>query len=387
MEKVTVAAGVPYEVLIGEGLLSRAGELAAKAVKGRRVMILTDDTVGPLYLAQAEEAFRGAGFAVSSFSFPEGEGYKTLDTVEKALEAADAAGLTRGDLFAALGGGLVGDVTGLAAALYLRGVDFVQLPTTLLAMVDASVGGKTAVNLRAGKNLCGAFHQPRLVVCDPETLKTLPPPVRAEGMAEVVKHGALGGEALLNRIIAGGSPTGLIAANVRFKSSVVSRDEKESGLRQLLNLGHTFGHAVEKLSGFTIYHGEGVSVGLMIAAFAAEAHGLCEKGVYTELRTLLRRENLPVTTSFTAKEIAAAAMNDKKRRGDRITLVLPEKRGSSRLYPLPAAELEGFIACCDGEVTDDCQWQESRQSASQSRQASSAVRSRADRDCGEVSGV
>ena len=351
MEKITVATGVPYSVTIGEGLLSRAGELAAEAVKGRRVMIMTDDTVAPLYLARAEEAFRSAGFTTASFSFPDGEDHKTLGTAEKALEAADAAGLTRGDLFAALGGGLVGDVTGLTAALYLRGADFVQIPTTLLAMVDASVGGKTAVNLRTGKNLCGAFHQPRLVVCDPEVLKTLPGPVYAEGMAEVIKHGALGGEALLNRIIAGGDLTGLIAANVRFKSSIVSKDEKESGLRQLLNLGHTFGHAAEKLSGFTIYHGEGVSIGLMIAAFAAEAHGLCEKGVYTELRTLLRRENLPVTCAFRAKDIAAAAMNDKKRRGDRITLVLPEKRGMSRLYPVEAGRLADFIACCDEEVT------------------------------------
>ena len=351
MEKITVATGIPYHVMIGDGLLSRAGELAAEAVKGRRVMIMTDDTVAPLYLSRAEEAFRGAGFATASFSFPDGEEHKTLGTAEKALEAADAAGLTRGDLFAALGGGLVGDVTGLTAALYLRGADFVQIPTTLLAMVDASVGGKTAVNLRTGKNLCGAFHQPRLVLCDPEVLKTLPEPVYAEGMAEVIKHGALGGEALLNRIIAGGDTAGLIAANVRFKSSIVSRDEKESGLRQLLNLGHTFGHAAEKLSGFTIYHGEGVSIGLMIAAFAAEAHGLCEKGVYAELRTLLRREKLPVTCAFSARDIAGAAMNDKKRRGDRITLVLPEKRGMSRLYPLDADRLADFIACCDEEVT------------------------------------
>lgn len=351
MEKVTVGTAVPYEVLIGDGLLSEAGEAAARAVKGRRVMILTDDTVGPLYLERAEESFRQAGFRTSSFSFPEGEDHKILATVEKALEAADSAGLTRGDLFAALGGGIVGDVTGLTAALYLRGVDFIQIPTTLLAMVDASVGGKTAVNLRSGKNLCGAFHQPRLVLCDPSVLKTLSAPVYAEGMAEVIKHGALGGETLLNRIVSGGSMEALIAANVRFKSGIVSRDEKESGLRQLLNLGHTFGHAVEKLSGFSIYHGEGVAAGLMIAAWTAEQRGLCEPGVYAELKALLRREQLPVTTAFTAAEVAAAAMNDKKRRGDTITLVLPEKRGGSRLYPIPAAELEAFIACCDGEVT------------------------------------
>ena len=351
METVSVNTGVPYEALIGPGLLDEAGSRTAAAVKGRHVMIMTDERVAPLYLERTEEAFRRAGFRAERFIFPAGEAHKTLGTVERALDAAEEAGLTRGDLFAALGGGLVGDVTGLTAALFLRGVDFVQIPTTLLAMVDASVGGKTAVNLAEGKNLCGAFHQPRLVLCDPDTLSTLPREVYAEGMAEVIKHGALAGEAMLNRIRAGGDLTALIAENVRFKSAVVSRDERESGLRQLLNLGHTFGHAAEKLTGFRIYHGEGVSVGLMIAAHTAEFRGLCEAGVRDELREMLEREGLPVTTRFTAAQIAGAALNDKKRRGDRITLILPERRGSSRLYPVAAAELADLIACCDGVVT------------------------------------
>lgn len=351
MEKVTVHTGIPYPVLIGNGLLDQAGERTGEAVRGRHVMILADDGVAPLYLKRAEESFRQAGFRTESFVFPAGEAHKTLGTVEQALEAADAAGLTRSDLFAALGGGLTGDVTGLVAALYLRGVDFVQIPTTLLAMVDASVGGKTAVNLPGGKNLCGAFHQPRLVLCDPETLSTLPRAVYAEGMAEVIKHGALAGEDLLNQIRTGSDLTSLVAANVRFKSEIVSQDERESGLRQLLNLGHTFGHAVEKLTGYTIYHGEGVSLGLVIASRAAEDHGLCQAGVCEELKDLLRREGLPVTTRFSAAEVAHAALNDKKRRGDQITLVLPEARGRSRLVPVPVSELEAFIACCDGRIT------------------------------------
>ena len=351
MEKINVNTGTPYEVLIARGLLSRCGELAAGLIRGRKAMIVTDENVAPLYLSRAEESFRAAGFEAFSFVFPAGESRKTLSTVERALNAADRAGLTRADCFAALGGGLVGDLTGLAAALYLRGVAFVQMPTTLLAMVDASVGGKTAVNLPGGKNLCGAFYQPRAVICDPDMLETLPREVYAEGMAEVIKHGALGGAVLMNQIIGGGDIEKLIAANIRLKAAVVSRDERESGERQLLNLGHTFGHAVEKLSGFSIYHGEGVAVGLMIAAYAAEQHGLCEAGVYAELKALLRREGLMVTTPYSAEAIAAAAMNDKKRRGDRITLVLPEGRGRSRLYPLPVGELAAFIACCDGAVT------------------------------------
>ena len=351
MEIVKVNTGVPYEVLIGAGLLDRAGELTGEAVSGRRGMILSDDQVAPLYLERTEEAFRRAGFAAAHFVFPAGEAHKTLATVERALETAEEAGLTRSDLFAALGGGLTGDITGLAAALFLRGVDFVQIPTTLLAMVDASVGGKTAVNLRQGKNLCGAFHQPRRVLCDPETLRTLPREVYAEGMAEVIKHGALGGEELLDRIVHGEPLENLIADNVRLKSGIVSLDERENGLRQKLNLGHTFGHGVEKLTGFSVYHGEGVSIGLMIAAFASEQHGLCRPGVWEELRGMLTREGLPVTTRFPAAEIARAARNDKKRRGDSITLVLPESRGQSRLYPLAVSELDAFIACCDGTVT------------------------------------
>ena len=174
MESVIVHTAQPYEVLIGEGLLEEIGPRTAEAVSGRRVMIVSDDRVAPLYLDRVERLYREAGFQTGHFVFPAGEGSKRLATVEQVLEAANAMELTRADLFCALGGGVVGDLTGLASALYQRGVDFVQVPTTLLAMADASVGGKTAVNLVSGKNLCGAFHQPRLVLCDTETLKTLP---------------------------------------------------------------------------------------------------------------------------------------------------------------------------------------------------------------------
>jgi 3-dehydroquinate synthase len=307
--------------------------------------------VAPLYLETARESYARAGFRTESWIFPAGEGAKTLDTVEKMACEADARGLTRGDLFVALGGGVTGDLVGLAAALYLRGADFVQIPTTLLAMVDASVGGKTAANLPSGKNLVGAFHQPRLVICDPDTLETLPPAVYAEGMAEIIKHGAICDAGLLDRIRRGEEIEKIVADNIRIKAEVVSRDEKEKGPRQLLNLGHTFGHALEKLSGFTIYHGEGVSVGLCVAALAAEKKGLCPAGVYAELRELLAGAGLPVTTEFTAVQIAENAMNDKKRKGDTLTVVLPTGRGRSELFPIPAAELAGLIACCDGEVT------------------------------------
>jgi len=351
MERVRIETGTPYEAVIGRGLLDRAGELAAGAVKGRHVMIAADENVAPLYLDRVRAAFGAAGFRTESWVFPAGEGAKRLTTVEALLDEADRCRLTRGDCFAALGGGVTGDLVGLAAALYLRGVDFIQIPTTLLAMVDASVGGKTAVNLAGGKNLCGAFHQPRLVICDADALESLPPRVFAEGMAEVIKHGAIFDAALLEKVKRGAEMTGLIADNIRIKSDVVRRDETERGERKLLNLGHTFGHAIEKLSGYTLYHGEGVAIGMLIAAWAAEKHGLCEAGVYAELREILTGQGLPVDTAYPAARVADSAMNDKKRNGDTLTLVLPAARGRSALYPIPAAELTSFIACCDGEVT------------------------------------
>lgn len=351
MESVIIRTEPAYEAAVGPGLLAEAGERTAGLIRGRRALVAADERVAELYLEKVLASYEQAGFRAAAFTFPAGEGSKNLAWVERMLEKALAAELTRSDVFVALGGGVTGDMTGLAAALYQRGVDFVQLPTTLLAMVDASVGGKTAVNLPAGKNLCGVFHQPRLVLCDTDTLSTLDGPVLAEGMAEVIKHGALSGGALLDRIRAGEKPATLIADNIRFKSGIVEQDEKEHGLRQLLNFGHTFGHALEKLSGFSIYHGEGVSVGMLIASLAAERRGLCTPGVYAELRELLAAQGLPVTTGFPAARVAAAAAGDKKRRGDNITLVLPEARGRCQLRTMPAAEMGELISCCDGEVT------------------------------------
>ena len=351
MERIRVLTGTPYEAIVGRGLLASAGTLAAEVLRTRHAMIFADTNVAPLYLEQAAGSFRAAGFRAETAVFPAGEDRKRLTTVEGMLEEADRRGMTRADAFVALGGGVTGDMVGLAAALYLRGIDFIQIPTTLLAMVDASVGGKTGVNLVSGKNLCGAFHQPRMVICDPDTLGTLPEAVLAEGMAEVIKHGAIGSPALLDRIRAGEAPGNLVADNIRIKSGIVSRDEKESGERKLLNFGHTFGHAVEKLSGYTIYHGEGVAVGMLVAAWAAERHGLCVPGVYRELREMAARAKLPVTTGYTAAEIAVSAMNDKKRAGDTITLVIPKERGRCVLHPIAAGDLAGWIACCDGEVT------------------------------------
>ena len=351
MERIVVNTSVPYEVLLGNGLLEHAGELTASAVTGRKVVIACDGLIAPQYLNTVRGAFEHAGFETSACLLYGGEKGKTLAAVEQLTTAAVEADLGHDGLFAALGGGVTGDVTGLAAALYMRGIDWVQLPTTLLAMADAAAGGKTAVNAAGEKNLIGAFHQPRLVLCDPDVLKTLPLPLMDEGMAEIIKFGAVGSAELLDSIRSGAQPETLIAACIRMKAAIVEQDEHDRGQRRLLNFGHTFGHALERLNEFAIYHGEGVAVGMLIAAFAAEKHGLCPAGVYEDLRLLVKANHLPTCTRFPAADIAKTALRDKKRIGDVLTLIMPTARGRCELFPMPTGDLEGFIACCDGTVT------------------------------------
>lgn len=351
IEKIVINTSVPYEVLLENGILEHAGELTAHVVTGRRVMIACDEQIAPQYLNTVRDAFECAGFETSACLLHGGEKGKTLVTVEQLITAAAKADLGHDSLFAALGGGVTGDITGLAAALYMRGIDWIQLPTTLLAMTDAAAGGKTAVNAAGEKNLIGTFHQPRLVLCDPDVLKTLPMPLMNEGMAEIIKYGAIGSAKLLDSIRNGEPPETLIADCIRMKAAIVEQDEHDCGQRRLLNFGHTFGHALERLNDFSIYHGEGVAVGMLIAAFAAVQHGLCSADVYEELRLLLRANHLPTKTRFHAEEIAKTALRDKKRNGNMITVVIPTFRGRCELFSMPIKDLEEFIMCCDEKVT------------------------------------
>ena len=261
---IPVRVRPPYDVRIGSGLLGRCGDYLAALLGQRRIAVLADDTVASLYLDTVTAALEDAGFAVCSHIFPSGEGRKNLSTLTELLEFLASEHLTRTDCVAALGGGVTGDMAGFAAAVYLRGIRYVQLPTTLLAAVDSSVGGKTAVDLTAGKNLAGAFCQPAAVICDTDCLKTLPPDVFADGAAEAVKTGVLSDEALFALFEDGtltADPGEVIARCVAYKAGVVERDEKEQGERKLLNLGHTVGHAIEKCSGYVIPHGHAVAAG------------------------------------------------------------------------------------------------------------------------------
>lgn len=347
MTTVTVHASKTYDVTIGAGLLSTAGEaLNALIAPPARVMLMTDDTVEALYAARLTATLTDAGYTVSVFSFPHGEASKNTSTLVEMWEAMARAGLTRTDFVAALGGGVVGDMAGFAAATYLRGIPVVQFPTTLLSMVDSSVGGKTGVDLIAGKNLCGAFHQPTAVFCDTDTLATLPPAIFADGCAEVIKYGYIGDGELLSLLQTpfAQAPDEVVARCVAHKRDLVESDERDTGARQLLNLGHTVGHAIEKLSDYSVSHGSAVSIGMLYIARAAAAAGFCGPDVPVHIEKMLTSYALPTECTYSADDLARVAQSDKKRKRDSITLVLPERVGKSTLVDIPAEHLSAFFA-------------------------------------------
>ena len=346
MKTVTVNASTTYPILIGDGLLDRAGELCAEHIGICRVCVVTDDTVHELYYHRLEAALLAAGYELYPFVIPHGEASKSMDSLVSLLEFCAEHRLTRADALIALGGGVVGDLCGFAAAVYLRGVRFVQIPTTLLAMVDSSVGGKTAVDLRAGKNLAGAFHQPSLVICDCRTADTLPPEIFADGCAEVIKYGVINDRAFFE-FLKGGIAAHLeavVEACIIHKRDLVEADEFDRGARQLLNLGHTVGHAIELCSDLTISHGSAVSIGMVIVMRAAIEMGLCPSDDLGELLAVLAANGLPTACPYAAHELAAVASADKKRAGDTISLAIPYGIGDSRLYKLSISELADFIA-------------------------------------------
>ena len=335
-----------YDVAVGPGLLSRCGERLAALLGPRRIAVLTDSTVAPLYLDAAAVSLEQSGFCVRSHVFPAGEEHKNLSTLSELLEFLAAEHLTRTDCVAALGGGVVGDMAGFAAAVYLRGIRYVQLPTTLLAAVDSSVGGKTAVDLSAGKNLAGAFCQPAAVLCDTDCLLSLPAAVLADGAAEAIKTGILSDEslfALFEDSSLSADPGEVIARCVQYKAGVVERDEKEHGERRLLNLGHTVGHAIEKCSGYAIPHGHAVAAGLAVIVRSAERLGWTERPIARRIAACLSKNGLPTGTDFSAESLAEAALSDKKRAGGEITLVIPRAIGRCELKTVPVADLLPII--------------------------------------------
>ena len=342
MQTIHINASAEYDVLIGEGLLDKSGELTAKVVRPCKCLLVSDDTVDELYGDRAQISFTYSGFDVERFSFPAGEASKNLDTLAELLNAMGEAQLTRSDLVVALGGGVTGDMAGFAAAIYARGMRFVQIPTTLLAAVDSSVGGKTAIDMPFGKNMVGAFHQPSLVVTDTDVIRALPEEIFACGAAEVIKTAVLYDEPLFSLLEDGNWADRLdevVERCVRWKRDVVAGDEFDTGARAFLNLGHTFGHAIEKCSGLTVSHGQAVAVGTLMAAGAAG----CPAEMILRLAECVRRNDLPTRCPYPAGALAEAALSDKKRAGESITLVLPERIGKCYLKKVPVAELKDWF--------------------------------------------
>jgi len=346
MRTVHVNAGRPYDAVIGAGVWDSLGERLRQLSSGGVVAVISDTNVAALYGEPVLRRLEAAGFRAALYAFPPGEEHKALDTLAGILEFLAARDLTGSDLVLALGGGISGDVAGFAAAVYKRGIPFVSLPTTLLAMVDASVGGKMGVNLSAGKNLAGAFWQPSLVLCDPDALQTLPEREFTNGMAEVVKHGVLGDPALFSMVAEGARGSDfeeIISRNISLKARFVAADERDRGERRKLNLGHTIGHAIELCSDYSVSHGEAVAVGMVRISRAAERLGVAESGTAAAITAALRANGLPTETDIPAKTLLAAMRQDKKRGGGTIDLILPVRIGECVIRKTELDELPMFL--------------------------------------------
>ena len=330
------------EIFIEPGLLGYAGEEILKTFSPSRVHIVTDFNVAPLYLEQLAQQFE---LPVSSTVIPAGEEHKRLSTVEGIYHDLLAVGFTRKDLIIALGGGVVGDITGFAAATLLRGVSLCQIPTTLLAQVDSSVGGKTGVDLAEGKNLVGAFYQPRLVLIDPEVLSTLPDRTFADGMAEVVKYGYIANKDILDMV---SQPdykahiSDVIYECVKIKRDVVAIDEHDTGLRMILNFGHTVGHAVEKLGNYTeLTHGQAVAIGMVAAMRLGALRG--DADLSAPLVALLHKIGLPTELTHDREAIFGALLSDKKKFGSTVNFILVREPGRAEITPIEAEALHEYI--------------------------------------------
>lgn len=346
MKTITVNASKNYPVHIGHGILNTICTDLPCLKKAEKAVIISDNNVYPLYGETVANALKNAGLDVLSYVFPAGESSKSLSTYGAIVNYLAQNEITRSDILIALGGGVVGDITGFAAATYLRGISFIQVPTTLLAMVDSSVGGKTAIDLDAGKNLVGAFYQPDMVLCDLDTLSTLPDSVFRDGCAEVIKYGVLYDDALFSHLknhLLSFDREYVISRCVELKRNVVMNDEFDTGLRQLLNLGHTIGHSIEKESGYQIPHGSAVAIGMAVVTKAAASFGICDKSASDAITAVISRFGLPTISPYCADALYQTALSDKKRTGNTLNLIVPHKIGHCEIHSTPINKLRSFI--------------------------------------------
>ena len=353
MQTITIRASDPYDILIEQGLLTDAAEHIKSVLppSGRRCCVVCDETVYALYGKEQQPLLQGltdAGYTICIYVFKPGEKHKTLRTAEDLCRFMMENQITRNDFVIALGGGVCGDLAGFAASIYMRGIPCVQIPTTLLAMADSSVGGKTGVNTKAGKNMIGTFWQPALVLVDPHTLETLSEKELLNGLAEIIKAAFIADGSIIDAISE--SLPQAAAKAVQVKKAIVESDERESGRRKLLNFGHTIGHAIEKCSDYAVPHGFAVMTGMYLTALAAESLEWTDatadqnsRPVSAMIKTVMDAFAYPVYTKYSAKELSEAAASDKKHGAGMLTVVYPDRPGHCTMRELPEDELESFI--------------------------------------------
>jgi 3-dehydroquinate synthase len=325
-----------YEISISNNSILHTGKVAKSHVKGNKAFLVTDENVAGLYLAKVQTSLEQSGFEVECYILTPGEESKNQTELFTLYEKFNKFSLTRADIIIALGGGVVGDLTGFAAATYLRGVPLLSVPTTLLAQVDSSVGGKTAIDMPYGKNLVGSFYPPCAVIVDPKVLSTLPRSILNDGMAEVIKYGCIRDISLFDRIESNMMDLEWVLERcIRIKTSVVSNDERDRGERMLLNFGHTVGHAIEKVTGYKTYsHGQAVSIGMVIASRLGEKLGVTKAGTADRIEKCLAKLSLPVKNECDIDQIIGAIKSDKKTFSDTVYFVLLKEIGEGVLYPI-----------------------------------------------------
>ena len=365
MKTLTVSLGErSYPILIGSGLLDRAGDHFAEYLGAPSAAVITDDHVAPLYLSRLESALRQAGIRCCAAVLPHGEPIKCLQSLSHLYDFLAENRITRSDAIIVLGGGVMGDLGGLAAATWLRGIRFMQIPTTLLAQVDSSVGGKVAVDLPQGKNLVGAFHQPSCVLIDPDTLDTLTPHFWQDGLGEVIKYGCILDSGLFS-LLEKAAPAGreglmaqideILTRCVRAKADVVSRDEHDTGLRMILNFGHTVGHAIEVCQRYNgLSHGQAVAAGMAVITRIAQRRGCTEAGTAERLEALENICGLPtaIPAGVSGRELLAAMGRDKKNLGKKLNLILLKRIGESVILPADASFFEDALNAPEGTASN-----------------------------------
>jgi len=347
MKRIEVKTGRPYDVLVGRGLIGQTGQIVAQLQAYNRCVLVSDSNIYPIYGKQTADCLVKTGMKVFPFVFPAGERSKTLHTTKQLYQFLNESQITRGDLIVALGGGVCGDLAGFAAATYLRGIDFVQIPTTLLAQIDSSVGGKTGVNLEQGKNLVGAFYQPRVVICDPDLLESLPEACFIDGLGELLKYALIHDAELFETLLTNGGTQNVeqnIISCIECKRDIVEQDEFEAGRRMVLNFGHTIGHAIEQITGYqSVSHGRAVAIGMRYAAMIGESLGVTPQGTTKQIIKAAQKLGLPTATEQSADALFAALLSDKKRIGQSIRFVLLCKIGEAVIQDIDLDEFKRLL--------------------------------------------